>query len=74
MTEKLLIGTYSNNRCKQGLESSVQTFEYFSQAYCNVVAGACMVIGLKFAGTASQAAFNTLVCIIGCLHTDVLFQ
>ena len=33
----------------------------FSQAYCNVIAGASMVIGLKFAGTANQAAFNTLV-------------
>ncbi|XP_053374220.1 anaphase-promoting complex subunit 1-like [Mercenaria mercenaria] len=36
-------------------------FETMSQAYCNVVAGACMVIGLKFAGSANQEAFDTLV-------------
>ena len=34
---------------------------YFSQAYCNILAGASMVIGLKFAGTANQSAFETLV-------------
>ena len=36
-------------------------FIYFSQAYCNILAGASMVIGLKFAGTANQSAFETLV-------------
>ncbi|KAK3580765.1 hypothetical protein CHS0354_023054 [Potamilus streckersoni] len=36
-------------------------YETMSQAYCNVIAGASMVIGLKFAGTANQMAFNTLM-------------
>lgn len=37
---------------------------FFSQSYCNVVAGGCLVIGLKFAGTANQMAFGTLVNIV----------
>ncbi|KAL3875250.1 hypothetical protein ACJMK2_038174 [Sinanodonta woodiana] len=36
-------------------------YETMSQAYCNVTAGASMVIGLKFAGTANQMAFDTLM-------------
>ncbi|XP_056022198.1 anaphase-promoting complex subunit 1-like [Ostrea edulis] len=36
-------------------------YETMSQSYCNVVAGGCMVIGLKFAGTANQMAFGTLM-------------
>ncbi|XP_060071238.1 anaphase-promoting complex subunit 1-like isoform X2 [Ylistrum balloti] len=35
-------------------------FETMSQAYCNIVGGGCMVIGLKFAGTANKQAFDTL--------------
>jgi len=35
-------------------------FETMSHAYCNVVAGWCMVIGLKFAGSANEKAFETL--------------
>ncbi|CAH1791675.1 unnamed protein product [Owenia fusiformis] len=36
-------------------------FETMSQAYCNIMAGACMTIGLKFAGSANQEAFNLLM-------------
>lgn len=36
-------------------------YETMSQSYCNVVAGGCLVIGLKFAGTANQMAFGTLM-------------
>jgi len=32
-----------------------------SQAYCNIVAGACLAIGLKYAGSANAAAFTCLV-------------
>lgn len=33
---------------------------FFSQAYCNIIAGACMALGLKYAGTANKNAFRTL--------------
>ncbi|KAH0560894.1 anaphase-promoting complex subunit 1 [Cotesia glomerata] len=34
--------------------------ETMNQAYCNIIAGACMALGLKFAGTANENAFKTL--------------
>ena len=34
---------------------------FFSQAYCNIVTGACFALGLKFAGSADQDAFETLL-------------
>ncbi|KAL7307917.1 hypothetical protein TKK_0000010 [Trichogramma kaykai] len=34
--------------------------ETINQAYCNIIAGACMAMGLKYAGTENQHAFNTL--------------
>ncbi|XP_061163277.1 anaphase-promoting complex subunit 1-like [Saccostrea echinata] len=47
---------------KQGEGEDVMIdYETMSQSYCNVVAGGCMVIGLKFAGTANQMAFGTLM-------------
>ena len=33
---------------------------FYSQAYCNILAGACMALGLKFAGSANTKAFETL--------------
>ncbi|ERL85403.1 hypothetical protein D910_02823 [Dendroctonus ponderosae] len=32
-----------------------------NQAYCNIIAGACFGLGLKFAGSADQDAFETLL-------------
>lgn len=32
-----------------------------SQAYCNILAGACMALGLRFAGSANNEAFETLL-------------
>jgi len=32
----------------------------YSQAYCNIIAGACMALGLRYAGTANKNAFKTL--------------
>ncbi|XP_048246060.1 anaphase-promoting complex subunit 1-like [Haliotis rufescens] len=44
-------------------------FETMSQAYCNIVAGACMALSLKFAGSANQTAYNTLMdCMKRCLQ------
>nr|XP_034193924.1 anaphase-promoting complex subunit 1 isoform X2 [Osmia lignaria] len=34
--------------------------ETMNQAYCNIIAGACMALGLKYAGTANKDAFKTL--------------
>ncbi|XP_074033388.1 anaphase promoting complex subunit 1 isoform X2 [Leptinotarsa decemlineata] len=36
-------------------------YEAMNQAYCNIVAGACFALGLKFAGTADEDAFETLL-------------
>lgn len=35
-------------------------YETVSQAYCNILAGACFCLGLKFAGSANKEAFDTL--------------
>lgn len=36
-------------------------YETMSQAYCNIVAGACFVLGLKYAGSAEIHAFTTVM-------------
>lgn len=46
-------------------------FSTMSQAYCNIVAGACMVLGLKFAGSANEEAFK---CLVNILKVDVLIS
>lgn len=33
----------------------------FSQAYCNIVAGACFSVGLKYAGSGNDRAFELLL-------------
>ena len=33
----------------------------FSQAHCNLIAGGCMALALRFAGSANQPAFETMV-------------
>lgn len=44
-------------------------YETMSQAYCNIVAGACMAMGLKFAGTANALAYQTLLdCMKRCMY------
>jgi len=37
-----------------------KSFIFSSQAYCNILAGACMSLGLRFAGSANNEAFETL--------------
>ena len=49
-----------------------------SQAKINIIAGCCMAMGLRFAGSANQEAFNCLVCVgkeltIGHLHDAVIW-
>jgi anaphase-promoting complex subunit 1 len=40
--------------------SSSTDYELISQAYCNIIAGCCMAIALKFAGTANPNAYKTI--------------
>lgn len=42
------------------LSTCVGTFVH-SQIYCNILAGACFSMGLKFAGSANQQAYKCLV-------------
>ncbi|KAF5270424.1 hypothetical protein FQR65_LT05612 [Abscondita terminalis] len=36
-------------------------YEAMNQAYCNIIAGACFAVGLKFAGSANDEAFAALL-------------
>lgn len=36
-------------------------YETMSQAYCNIVTGACMALGLKFAGSSNENAFKSIM-------------
>ncbi|XP_017782212.1 PREDICTED: anaphase-promoting complex subunit 1 [Nicrophorus vespilloides] len=36
-------------------------YEGMNQAYCNIIAGACFALGLRFAGSADEVAFATLL-------------
>jgi anaphase-promoting complex subunit 1 len=36
-------------------------YEAMNQAYCNIVTGACFALGLKYAGSADEDAFQTLL-------------
>ncbi|KDR08910.1 hypothetical protein L798_00564, partial [Zootermopsis nevadensis] len=44
---------------RPGMPDSVD-YETMNQAYCNILAGACMALGLRFAGSANNEAFETL--------------
>lgn len=37
---------------------------YFSQAYCNIITGAAMCLGLRYAGTEDPEAFDNLKHIL----------
>ncbi|KAK9884562.1 hypothetical protein WA026_007405 [Henosepilachna vigintioctopunctata] len=36
-------------------------YEAMNQAYCNIISGACFAIGLRYAGSADEDAFRTLL-------------
>lgn len=40
--------------------SCATDYELISQAYCNIVAGCCMAIAMRFAGTSDKNAYNTI--------------
>ena len=43
----------------------------YSQAEVNIIAGCCMSLGFRFAGTNDQDAFKTLVCIYVCMYIHI---
>lgn len=48
-------------------------FPSFSQAYFNIVTGACFALGLKYAGSANEEAFKTLLGFCH-LFTNVILK
>ncbi|XP_059145256.1 anaphase-promoting complex subunit 1-like isoform X2 [Physella acuta] len=46
------------------LDSSID-LQTMSQAHCNITSGACLVLALKFAGSANKEAFKTLLDSLG---------
>lgn len=56
---------YFNELC-DAFRKNKNAFVFFvssSQAKINIIAGCCMAMGLRFAGSANQEAFNCLVCV-----------
>ena len=45
------------------VENSNIDYETINQAYCNLIAGAALAMGLRFAGTANNQAFETLFAL-----------
>ncbi|XP_015792112.1 anaphase-promoting complex subunit 1 [Tetranychus urticae] len=39
-------------------------YETMSQAYCNIIAGACMAVGLKYAGSANKEAYDSIFSLV----------
>ena len=48
--------------------SNANVFVSFSQAKVNIIAGCCMAMGLRFAGSANLQAFNCLVSLFALLY------
>ncbi|GAB6031587.1 Anaphase-promoting complex subunit 1 [Chamberlinius hualienensis] len=51
----------SSSAVLQGTTDAYVDMETLSQAYCNIVAGACMALGMRFAGSANEEAYKTLL-------------
>ncbi|XP_033629947.1 anaphase-promoting complex subunit 1-like [Asterias rubens] len=49
-----------NIAAKEDVDADID-FQKMSQAECNVLAGACMAMGLRFAGSANNSAFQCLL-------------
>ncbi|KAG8231158.1 hypothetical protein J437_LFUL011827 [Ladona fulva] len=55
------IRVYALRKPPQKEESMNIDYETINQVYCNIMAGACMAVGLRFAGSAHEEAFKTLL-------------
>lgn len=65
----LIVQKYGFKRETHSRDEDNIDYETMSQAYCNIVAGACMAMGLKFAGTANALAYQTLLdCMKRCMY------
>ncbi|XP_059480357.1 anaphase-promoting complex subunit 1 isoform X2 [Neocloeon triangulifer] len=53
------IRPYALAKPQPGTDPSID-LETMNQAYCNILAGSCMAMGLRFAGSANNEAFETL--------------
>ncbi|GIY16750.1 anaphase-promoting complex subunit 1, partial [Caerostris darwini] len=51
----------SKHAFQRGHNQADVDYETMSQAFCNIIAGGCFCIGLKFAGSANAEAFETLM-------------
>ncbi|CAL1295257.1 unnamed protein product [Larinioides sclopetarius] len=51
----------SKHAFQRGITHADVDYETMSQAYCNIIAGGCFCVGLKFAGSANAEAFETLM-------------
>ncbi|GFS60501.1 anaphase-promoting complex subunit 1 [Trichonephila inaurata madagascariensis] len=51
----------SKHAFQRGVTNADVDYETMSQAYCNIIAGGCFCLGLKFAGSANAEAFETLM-------------
>ena len=56
-----------SRQCNQSA-SNANVFVSFSQAKVNIIAGCCMAMGLRFAGSANLQAFNCLVSLFALLY------
>lgn len=50
---------FQRNSEKDANSGSID-YELLSQAYCNIVAGCCMAIAMRYAGTGNRTAYNTI--------------
>ncbi len=60
--EIVLKYAFSRNRYMNDPDCDID-FETMSQAYCNVYAGACLALAMKFAGSGNKAAFDSLYAV-----------
>ncbi|XP_044177050.1 anaphase-promoting complex subunit 1-like isoform X2 [Acropora millepora] len=56
-----IVQKYDSSSAEMDALNSDMDVESLSQAKVNIIAGCCMVMGLRFAGSANQQAFNCLM-------------
>uniref|UniRef100_T1J8K9 Uncharacterized protein n=1 Tax=Strigamia maritima TaxID=126957 RepID=T1J8K9_STRMM len=65
----------SSTAFKKNKDDETIDYETMNQAYCNIIAGACLALGFRFAGSASEEAYATLTkyvkmfISVTCKHT-----
>ncbi|XP_033102759.1 anaphase-promoting complex subunit 1-like [Anneissia japonica] len=64
-----IVKKYAFNRSILNCLDEDVDIQTMSQAECNILAGACLVLGLRFAGSANQEAFNTLQHFVKVFHS-----